>query len=123
MHSSATSGGCPLDNEVQQGDTWAKAHLDAYATWAVSHNSLLIITWDENGADYATPTSCANGINTTPPFNHIATLIIGAHVKPGSVNTTTYTHYNVLRTIEEMEGITTPLGGSAKVPPITCIWQ
>src|ERR1035438_7023873 len=33
---------------VAVGDTWLKAHLSAYATWATANDSLLIVTFDEN---------------------------------------------------------------------------
>jgi phosphatidylinositol-3-phosphatase len=39
-----------------------------YAEWAKAHNSLLIVTFDEDD-DYAS--------------NHIATIIFGAYVRPG----------------------------------------
>jgi hypothetical protein len=121
MHSAATSGGNPLATEVAQGDAWLRAHLDSYATWAVTHNSLLVITWDEDSSHYTMPTSCTNGINTTPPANRIPTLIIGAHVVPGSTSATAYTHYHLLRTLEDFYGLA-PIGGSAGVPAINGIW-
>src|SRR5215813_2128485 len=31
------------------GDSWVKNNIGAYATWALKHNSLLILTWDEDG--------------------------------------------------------------------------
>jgi acid phosphatase len=111
--------------EVQQGDTWLQQHLDAYVTWAMSNNSILIITWDEDH-DTSTPipTDCKTqkSIDTKPPDNHIPTIIVGQHVKAPSTNSTVYTHYNVLRTIEDMEGIPA-IGGSKTVQPITGIWN
>ncbi len=121
MHSAATSGGNPLAKEVAQGDAWLRAHLNAYATWAVTHNSLLVITWDEDSSHYTMPTSRTNGINTTPPANRIPTLVIGAHVVPGSTSATAYTHYHLLRTLEDFYGLT-PIGGSASVSAISGIW-
>src|SRR4029077_963286 len=64
---------------------------------------------------------CEHKHNTRPPRNHIATIIVGDHVRKGP-NAMRVTHYNLLRTIEDMYGL--PLiGGSATVPPITDIWQ
>ncbi|HXH38729.1 MAG TPA: alkaline phosphatase family protein [Thermoanaerobaculia bacterium] len=122
MHSAKTSGGNPVTKEVAQGDAWLKSHLDAYATWAATHNSLLIITWDEDSSNYPTPTSCKNGINTTPPANRIPTIILGQHVVAGSTSAAAYSHYNLLRTIEDMYGLT-PIGGSANVSSIAGIWN
>jgi acid phosphatase len=72
------------DGTVAQGDAWLHAHIDGYAQWAKTHNSELIITWDEddNSAD-----------------NQIPTLIVGAGVHPGTYSEQ-ITHYTVLRTIE-----------------------
>ncbi len=116
LHIGDTSG------EVRSGDQWLKDHLDAYATWAVANNSLLVITWDEDSSFNVPPTSCEHGITTAPPKNHIPTFLIGAHVLPGSTSTMVVTHYNVLRTILDMENLP-PLGGSATAQAITGIWQ
>jgi phosphatidylinositol-3-phosphatase len=72
------------DGTIAQGDTWLKANMDGYAQWAKTHNSELIITWDEddNSAD-----------------NQIPTLIVGAGVHPGTY-AEQISHYSVLRTIE-----------------------
>jgi acid phosphatase len=95
-----------LDNmhngTVSQGDSWLRSNLSGYAQWAASHNSLLVLTWDEDDGGAG---------------NHIATMITGAHVRPGryggSIN-----HYNVLRTIEDMYGLP-HLGASAAAAPLT----
>src|SRR5205085_5021253 len=47
-------------------DSWLKRHLGAYATWAQTHNSLLIVTWDEDDGSSA---------------NHIPTIFYGPMVK------------------------------------------
>jgi acid phosphatase len=36
------------DGSVQTGDAWLKANIDTYAHWAITHNSLLILTFDED---------------------------------------------------------------------------
>jgi len=33
---------------IHRADVWLKEHLAEYAEWAKSHNSLLIVTWDED---------------------------------------------------------------------------
>jgi hypothetical protein len=40
---------------VRAGDDWLKSNLDAYVTWSIDHNSLLIVTWDEDGSQYPWP--------------------------------------------------------------------
>jgi acid phosphatase len=74
---------------IQRGDQWLKENLAAYAEWAKTHNSLLIITFDED--DFKT-------------INHIPTIFTGAGVKPGKY-AEKINHYSVLHTIEAMYGI------------------
>src|SRR5581483_9412119 len=76
------------DCGVPVGDSWLQTHMDAYAKWAVTHNSMLIVTWDENhhGApDFTTP---------------MPTFVVGAGVVP-SVQTTRVSHEHMLRTVED----------------------
>jgi hypothetical protein len=91
---------------VQQGDTWLKDNISQYAQWAKTHNSLLIVTFDED--DFT-------------PANHIPTIFVGQMVKPGQYSET-INHYNVLRTIEAMYGLSA-LGNAAQAQPITDVWQ
>src|SRR5262249_9073419 len=39
------------DGSIADGDAWLQSNLDSYAQWAQAHNSLLIVTWDED--DYS----------------------------------------------------------------------
>ncbi len=50
---------------IMRGDEWLKQNLDAYATWAATHNSLLIVTWDEDSESGE---------------NHIPTIFVGPMV-------------------------------------------
>jgi phosphatidylinositol-3-phosphatase len=74
------------DGSVSTGDTWAKNHIDAYAQWAKTHNSLLIVTFDEDDDSHG---------------NQIFTVFYGQPVKVGSYSEH-ITHYSVLLTIENM---------------------
>ncbi len=90
------------DGSIQQGDTWLKNNLDAYAQWARTHNSLLIVQFDEDdGSD----------------GNHIPTVFYGPMVKTGTYSQRT-THYNVLRTLEDMYD-TTHANNAATATTIT----
>lgn len=111
-----------VPHQVRNGDAWLKSKLDAYVQWAKTHNSLLIITWDEDDAQYTYPQKPAQQITTTPPQNHIATILVGAMVKPGATSSQQYTHYDLLRTIEDMYGLPL-LGGSGQAKDITGIWK
>jgi phospholipase C len=94
------------DGTIAEGDIWLKDNLSSYVDWAQNHNSLLILTWDED-----------EGTRD----NHIATIFVGPMVKPGQYGET-IDHYNVLRTVEAMYGLT-PLGNAASVKPIKDVWQ
>lgn len=94
------------DGTIAQGDAWLQQHLDAYAQWAKTHNSLLVLTWDEDD----------NSAN-----NQIPTILFGAQVKTGSY-AETIKHYNVLRTLEDAYGLT-HAGAAATATPITDAWS
>jgi hypothetical protein len=48
--------------------------------------------------------------------NHIATMVIAPSVKPGTVAVGAYNHYSMLRTIEDILGLSGHLGGAATAP-------
>jgi acid phosphatase len=123
---------------IKQGNQWLKQHMSCYVQWAGSHNSLLIVTWDEDGSTDACeekktePVVCPPEMipypdkkheGTTPDSNVIPTIFVGAHVKPNPHGYSEWlNHYNILRTLEDMYGLGY-LGASASVPPITDVWQ
>ena len=53
------------------------------------HNSLFILTWDEDNGSSA---------------NHIATIFVGAHVKSGRYSES-INHYSLLHAIESIYGL------------------
>ena len=71
------------DGTIAEGDAWLKTNLDAYAQWAKSNNSLLIVLWDET--DEGSP-------------NHVPAIFYGAHVKTGR-NAKSVNNYNILATM------------------------
>lgn len=106
------------------GDEWLRANLDAYARWSENNNSLLIVTWDEDSdTSYKMPHKLSNKIDTkVGSENQIATVLVGAMVKPGSISGQRYTHYDLLRTLEDMYGLARA-GGSQTARDITDIWK
>ncbi len=89
------------DGTIAQADEWLQTWIGPYADWALTHNSLLIITWDEDN-------SAARNI--------IPTIFYGPMVRNG-IQTVTLTHHNLLRTLEDMYGAT-HAGSSANVRSI-----
>jgi phosphatidylinositol-3-phosphatase len=94
------------DGSVPDGDAWLKFHLAAYADWTKTHNSLLIVTFDEDDNDAE---------------NHIPTIIYGSGVRPGRYDER-ITHYSVLSTLLGMYGLPF-FAKAATSPPIRVIWQ
>ncbi|TVZ92891.1 alkaline phosphatase family protein [Streptomyces sp. BK340] len=95
------------DCSIGTGDSWLKKHLDPYIQWAKTHNSLFVATFDED--------------NFTS-VNQIYTAMAGAHVKAGHQSSTQISHYNVLRTLEDMYGLPA-LGNAADKSAITDAWD
>ncbi len=127
------TGGATGTQLIADGDAWLKTYIDPYAEWAKTHNSLLIITWDED--DYSTL------------INKVPTIFYGAHVKTGefpeahsvtfvsTVNadsgpqgvpmyaaTPGVDHWNVLRTVEDIFRLG-HIGSTNKVDTITDIFK
>ena len=90
---------------IAQGDTWLQNNIDGYAQWAKTHNSLLIVTFDED--DYSSS-------------NQIATIFYGEKVSAGTY-TETINHYSILRTIEDMYGLPS-VANSTAATAITDCW-
>ena len=97
------------DGTIAQADAWLAANLNAYGYWAVSHNSLLIVTFDE---PYDSEPAA-----TTP----IATCLVGAGVIPGAVVQSDCTLYSILRLVEEIYRLPS-LGSEAVAPQIRGPW-
>ncbi|MBJ6638420.1 acid phosphatase [Streptomyces sp. DHE7-1] len=95
------------DCSVSTGDTWLQNNLGAYATWAKTHNSLLVVTFDED-----------NRLSG----NRIPTVLYGQPVTPGASSSTTYNHYDLLRTLEDTQGLSTHAGNAASAKDITGVW-
>jgi len=106
------------EESIPAGDAWLKQNLDGYYQWAKTHNSLLIVTFDENDdkVGYAGLTNPFVSLNPAYPPNYnqfrldlqnrIVTIFAGAHIKSGVYpEGRGITHVNILRTIEAMYGL------------------
>ncbi|HZZ72489.1 MAG TPA: alkaline phosphatase family protein [Pirellulales bacterium] len=94
------------DGSPQTADTWLNTNLSAYATWAKTHNSLLIVTWDEDDSNHG---------------NIIPTIFYGDHINTGNYSEI-INHYSVLRTLEDMYNL--PYAGASAVNgPITDVFS
>ncbi len=95
----------PNPATIKRGDAWLKSHLKSYIVWAKKHNSLFILTYDED--------------NNTPQ-NHIPTLFVGSMVQKKHFSES-INHYSVLRTIEDMYGLSH--AGPATEKAIINVWK
>jgi acid phosphatase len=94
------------DGTIAQGDAWLRANLDGYLRWASSHDSELVLTWDEDDESSA---------------NHILTIIVGAGVRHGRFDEP-IDNYSVLATLCRLYDAAPP-GQAAASKPITDIWS
>lgn len=90
---------------ISIGDSWMHTYLNNYILWAKTNNSLLIVTFDEDDNSSS---------------NQIATVFYGQMVKGGHY-TNTINHYSILRTIEDMYGLTYA-GNASTATPISNCW-
>ncbi len=77
------------DCSIATGDAWVRDHLGGYVRWATDHNSLLVLTFDEDDGNAE---------------NRIVTLVAGAGVRPGRYSQP-LNHYGVLASIEAWYGL------------------
>ena len=85
------------DGTVADGDAWLSAFVPKVlaSPQYQAGNTLLVITWDEG----------------TIASNQVAALMVAPSIRPGTRSDTSYTHYSLLRTSEELLGL--PLLGQA----------
>ena len=93
------------DGTIAQADAWLQNKLGAYADWAQTNNSLLIVTWDED---------------SFASRNQIPTIFFGPMVRQ-TTNNSTWTLHNLARTVGDMFGAAPP-GSAAAVSPITGVF-
>ncbi|HEU5244248.1 MAG TPA: alkaline phosphatase family protein [Gaiellaceae bacterium] len=103
MHSSPC--GSTTNDEVRAGDTWLASFLrQVIATPQYrSDTTAVIVTWDESS-------------HGDPATQRIPTLVIAPSVRPGTLATTRFDHYSLLRTTEQLLGLRTFLGAAASAP-------
>ena len=81
------------NGSINAGDTWLSQNMNGYLQWAKTHDSLLLVTWDENNY-------------TLQDNNHIPTIINGdPSLFQAGNSQQIFNSYSVLRTIEDMYGL------------------
>jgi hypothetical protein len=101
------------DTTVSVAGAWVKKFLDSTFTEQMRKGTLVVVTFDESGGN---------------EDNRIFTLFLGDMVKDASQQDPAalgkrYTHYNVLRTIEDNFGLEPLTANDREAAPITDIWK
>lgn len=118
-----------LGKLIWRGDENVRALADeimASPVWTSDENAAIVITFDED--DHYGKEGCC-GVNPSDPANagggHIATVVITNHGPRGIIDDTPYSHYSLLRTIEDAFGIHSYLGhaNAAGVVPMLPLFQ
>jgi phospholipase C len=88
------------DCTVQTGDAWLQGWVPKIVASPSyqAGDTVVFITWDEDDSHSA---------------NHVATIVVSPYTSPGTQSGTAFTHYSLLRTTEQLLGITTFLGNAA----------
>ncbi|PYX46330.1 MAG: hypothetical protein DMG79_16745 [Acidobacteria bacterium] len=101
------------DTNARTAGTWVKKFLDSAFTEKLRKGTLVVVTFDESGGN---------------ADNRIFTLFLGDMVKPANQQDPKaldkrYTHYSVLRTIEDNFGLEPLTANDRDAAPITDIWK
>jgi hypothetical protein len=85
---------------VETGDAWLSTHIPALLSSpaCTSDSCLVILTWDEDdGSD----------------GNHVLTVFAGSAARASSVSAVHYDHFDLLRTVEDLLGVSTQTSNDA----------
>jgi hypothetical protein len=101
------------DTNAQVAGAWAKKFLDETFPEKLRKGTLVVVTFDESGGN---------------EDNRIYTVFLGDMVKPANQQDPAtlakhYTHYSVLRTIEDNFGLEPLTTNDRESQPITGIWK
>jgi phosphatidylinositol-3-phosphatase len=94
------------DGTIEEADQWLYDHLDSYVQWAKQHNSLLVVTWDEDDGSQG---------------NQIPTIFVGPMIRVGEYNEKV-NHFNLLRTFEDAYDLS-HAGHSQYSYPLLNMWK
>lgn len=88
------------DCSVQTGDAWLQSWIPKIIASPPyqAGNTVVFITWDEDDSQTG---------------NHVATIVLSPYTSPGTKSGTAFTHYSLLRTTEELLGVSSFLGNAA----------
>jgi phospholipase C len=94
---------------ISAGDSWLKTWLPLITATKTYQggNTLIFVVWDE-GEPATTGFNC---VNSSQQQCHVAAIVVAPSVKAGTRSATSYSHYSMLKTIEDIFGVP-ELGGA-----------
>lgn len=107
-------------------DAWLRTTLPPLMSYLAKHNGLLVINFDEgftpsspsdvaaHPEDYGCSTCALGGLG-----GRTGAILISPRLRQGAVDVTGYDHFSLLRTIEDVFGITEHLGLADRAAPMT----
>lgn len=100
------------DGTLSQADNWLKANIASLLSNSTFRkDGILIIVFDES-----------DDSDTAHGGGHVAAVVIGPHVKPGSKTAATYQHQSTLKTLLEAIGVKSYPGAAGSAQPITGVF-
>ncbi len=96
------------DGTIQQGDAWLKLHFKPYIDWAMTHNSMLVVLFDED-----------NKLEG----NKIPVVMIGQHVKQNFQLVGTYNLYSFTKLTCSLFGASTTWATNVNNATIPTGWE
>ena len=91
--------------DIQAGDQWLQAELPRILDYANAHDGIVFVTWDEGDSS-----------------NQIPFIALGPRITAGGTSGTLYNHGSVIKTIDEMYGIT-PLSTVANDNDLSALYK
>ena len=90
---------------IKAGDTWLSTWIPLITASKVYQDgdTAIFLVWDE-GAGGSTGEKCYN--NTTDQSCHVPAIVIAPSVKAGTVVSTQFDHWSMMKTTEQMLGLT-----------------
>ena len=116
-HDAPCANGAP--GGLTSADLWLTQQVPQLLTYLQAHNGLLLITFDE-GAATSTVGCCSGGAGGTSGVGgQVGLLALGPHTRVGQKVSTSYDHASLLRTLEQLFGITEYLNNAASSTAMT----
>lgn len=101
------------DCELAEGDKWLQTWMTKILNSAVyrAGGAAVFIVWDDGTTDAPGVTDCTT---SSHPYCLVSLFVISPYTPGGTRSGVPFSHYSLLRTTEEMLGITSFLGGAAR---------